>query len=491
MNNESIKKKTVSGMLWKLGENGLSQIVNFVISIVLARMLLPEDYGIIALVTIFITICDKLIVSGLATSLIQKKEADNKDFSTIFFFSLVVSVVLYGVLFLSAPLIADFFEAYNRELLIRVIRVMGLQLIILAVNSVQSAYVSRTMQFRRFFWSTLGGTLLSAVVGIWMAYAGFGVWALVAQYLVKMLGSTLVLWFTVRWRPNWQFSFERFKGLYSYGWKIFAASMIKVLYNDLRSIVIGKFFSSAQLAFYNKGQSFPQLVETNVTGTIDSVFFPAIAKKQSSKEEMLSMLRRTVKVSAFILMPLLTGLAAVAAPLVEVLLTEKWLPCAFFVQILSFSFLLSPVEIENLQAIKAIGRSDLVLKLEIIKKAVGVLLLIAAIPLGVEAIAVSLLIGNVFAAVVNGYPNRRLIGYSYRKQLADVLPSILMSAVMYAAIFAVSFVKLPALVLLALEIVVGVAVYLFLSILTKNENFHYLLAMLKGMLGRRKKGKET
>lgn len=486
MSNDSLNKQTVSGVFWKFAENGLAQIVNFVLSIILARMLLPEDYGIIALVTVFITICDKLVVSGLATSLIQKKDADSKDFSTIFYFSLAVSAVLYGLLFATAPLIANFFEAYEKELLVDVIRVMGLQLIIVAVNSVQSAYVSRTMQFRRFFWSTLGGTTVSAALGIWMAYAGFGVWALVAQYLVKMLGSTLVLWFTVKWRPTLQFSMERFKQLYSYGWKIFLASVIKVLYNDLRTVVIGKFYSSAQLAYYNKGQSFPQLVETNVTGTIDSVFFPAISRKQSSVEEMLSMLRRTVKVSSFVLIPLLVGLAAVATPLVEVLLTPKWLPCVFYMQILCFSFVLAPMEIENLQAIKAIGRSDIVLKLEIIKKTVGVLMLVIAIPIGVEAIAVSFLAGNVFAAIVNAIPNKKLLGYGIGKQVADVLPSLLMSFVMYGAVYAVSLIKLNAFLLLAIEIAVGVGVYLLLSVITKNENLKYILGILKRFLKKNK-----
>ncbi len=479
MDNGTLKKKTVSGMLWRFAENGFSQIVNFVISIILARLLLPEDYGIIALVSVFITICDKLVVSGFATSLIQKKDADDKDFSTVFFFSLAMSLALYAVLFFGAPLIANFYNAYNKELLVSVIRVMGLQTIAVAISSVQNAYVSRAMQFKKFFFSTLGGTLLSAVVGIWLAYAGYGVWALVAQYLVKAFGSMFVIWFTVRWRPKFVFSFERFKSLYSYGWKIFAASVIKVLYNDLRSLLIGKFYNAEALAFYNKGQSFPQIVETSVGGAIDSVFFPAISKKQSSEKEMLSMLRRGVKISTYVLTPLLFGLAAVARPLILVLLTEKWLESVFFLQIISFSFVLSPVELQNLQAIKAIGRSDLVLKLEIIKKTLGVVLLVIAVPIGVEAIAVSLLLSNVAASVINAFPNRRLIGYTYRMQIADIFSPLWMSAVMYAAVFAVSFINLPAIAMLVLQILTGMAVYLLLSVITKNPNFKYILQILK------------
>lgn len=486
MNKDSLKRKTVSGMLWKFSENGLGQIVNFVVSIVLARMLLPEDYGIIALVSVFITLCDKLVVSGFATSLIQKKDADNKDFSTVFYFSLAMSVVLYAVLFFTAPFIADFYDAYNRSLLISVIRVMGLQVIIVAVNSVQSAYVSNTMQFKRFFWSNLGGTVLSAVVGIMMAMNGLGVWALVAQYLVKAFGSMIVLWFTVKWRPALVFSTARFKLLYSYGWKIFAASMIKVLYNDLRSLVIGKFYDASALAFYNKGQSFPQIIESNITGTIDSVFFPAMSKLQNSKEHMLSVLRRTIKISTYIMTPLLVGLAATAEPLVVLLLTEKWLPSVFYLQIISISFVFAPIEIENLQAIKAMGRSDIVLKLEIVKRVAGTILVFCAVPFGVKAIAVSLLISNILSALINAYPNRKLLGYSYTRQLLDVFPPIAMAAIMYFAVRAVLFINLSNSVLLFLQIVIGMFVYVLLSIVTKNENFTYILSYLNKFKNRNK-----
>lgn len=482
MNDNALKKQTVSGVFWKFAENGLGQIVNFIISIVLARLLLPEDYGIIALVSVFVTLCDKLVISGLATSLIQKKDADNKDFSTIFYFSLGMSFVLYAVLYFLAPFIADFYSAYNRELLISVIRVMGIQVIVTAVNSVQSAYVSNTMQFKRFFWSNLGGMILSAVVGIIMALRGFGVWALVAQYLVKATGSMLVLWFTVKWRPSLVFSLKRFKALYSYGWKIFAASIIKVLYNDLRSLVIGKYYNAASLAYYNKGQSFPQIVEGCVGGAIDSVFFPTMSKVQDSKEKMLSILRRTIKVSTYFITPLLVGLAAVAEPLVVLLLTEKWLPCVFYLQIISISFVFAPIEIENLQAIKALGRSDIVLKLEIIKRVVGTVLIFCAVPFGVKVIAISLLVGNILSSAINAYPNRKLLGYSYRRQFLDVLPPMIMSTVMFFAVRIIMVLDLSNVVLLAIQIFTGLVVYVLMSIVTKNESYIYVLSIIKSFL---------
>lgn len=486
MDQKSLKTRTVSGVLWKFGENGLNQVIQFVLSVILARILLPEDYGLIPLVTVFITLCDKLVVSGFATSLIQKKDADSRDFSTVFWFSLGMSLVLYALLFFGAPLVADFYSSYDRQQLISVMRVMGLQIIMVAVNSVQSAYVSKTMQFKRFFWSTLGGTVLSAVVGIVMALRGFGVWALVAQYLIKMLGSMGVLWFTVKWRPAFVFSVAHFKSLFAYGWKIFTASIIKVLYNDLRSLVIGKFYTPTDLAFYNRGQSFPQIIESNITGTIDSVFFPTMSHAQSSKETMVAMLRRTVQVSMFILTPLLAGLAAVAEPLVIVLLTEKWLPCVFYLQILSMSFVLSPLEIENLQAIKAVGRSDIVLKLEIVKRVLGTVLLFVAVPFGVGAIAISLLIGNVCSAFINAYPNRKLLGYSYRQQLVDILPPLALAAVMYGVVRLVALWPLPPMIALCLQVLCGMAVYVLLAVVCKSKSFFYLLNTIKSMLGRKK-----
>lgn len=477
--NQSLRKKTISGVLWKLSERVSGQIVSFIVSIILARRLLPEDYGIIALVSVFITICDKLVISGFATSLIQKKDADNLDFSTVFFFSVVMSLVLYALLFFCAPLIADFYSAYDRAMLIAVIRVMGIQVIATAVNSVQLAYVSRTMQFRKTLSASLTATVLSAAVGIWMAYTGYGVWALVAQYCINIVTVMTILWFVVRWRPDFAFSVQRFKSLFSYGWKIFAASIIKVIYNDLRSLVIGKYYTAEDLAYYNKGQSFPQLVESNVSGTIESVLFPAISKRQTSKEDMLAILRRAIKTTSFILMPLLAGLAAVAEPLTVILLTEKWLPSVPYMQIICFTFMMMPIEVDNLQAIKAMGRSDIALKLEIIKKVIGVTLLIASIPFGVTAIAISLLIGAVINAIVDAIPNKKLLDYGVGKQVVDILPSLLMSAVMFACVYPLAMLPLGNVPVLIIQILVGIAVYVLLSLVTKNESMRYILAIIQ------------
>ncbi len=484
---DSLRNKTVGGAIWKFCERGLAQVVNFVVSIILARLLLPEAYGIVALIMVFITICDKLVSSGFATSLIQKKDADNLDFSTVFYFSIVVSVVLYAVLFFTAPFIASFYSSYEGELLVMVTRVIGLRIIISAVNSVQHAFVSKTMQFRRLFFSTIAGAVISAIVGIVMAYKGMGVWALVGQYLVTSVIDTLVLWFTVKWRPQLKFSFKRLKGLYSYGWKIFIASMIRTLYNDLRSLVIGKFYSPADLAYYNKGNSFPQLIDSNVVGTIDSVMFPAIAKKQSDPVVCLAILRRAIKVSSFVLIPLLVGLAATAKSVVLILLGENWLGSVVFMQILSFSFVLMPIEQENLQAIKAIGRSDMVLKLEIIKKVAGVILLICSIPFGIKAIAISMLTSAIFSAIANAFPNKKLIGYGFKQQIKDVLPTMILATIMFAVIYPLNYLDINIYLLAIIQVALGVLVYVGLAAIFKFESLTYILNIVKGFFAKKKK----
>ena len=486
--NGSLKAKTLSGVIWKFGERVSAQAVNFIVSIILARLLLPDDYGLIALVTVFITICNKIVVSGFATSLIQKKDADNLDFSTVFYFSLAVAVVLYTGLFFSAPFIADFSSAESDpELFIQVIRVMGLNLFIIAVNSVQQAYVSRTMQFRKFFFSTIIGTVVSAVAGIGLAYMGKGVWALVAQNMILAVVNGIVLWFMVKWRPQLKFSFKRLKSLYSYGWKIFVASLIKILYTDLRSLVIGKVYTAADLAFYNKAQSFPQLIDTNVEGTIDSVLFPAISKKQSNVDDMRAMLRRAIKTTSYVLMPLLAGLSAVAKPFVIILLTDKWAESIPLMQILAFSFVFAPVELENLQAIKAIGRSDIALKVEIIKKVVGVAILIASIPFGVTAIAIGMVISTTLSAIINAIPNKKLLGYTFKMQLKDILPSLIMSLVMFGAVYPISLLNINVWLMLIIQVVAGAIIYVALSAIFKVESFKYILSILKGFLKRGKK----
>lgn len=479
MSESNLKKAVVSGTIWKFSERMLAQLVNFIVSIVLARLLMPSDYGIIVLVSVFITIGDKIVISGFATSLIQKKDADNVDFSTVLYFSMTVATILYALIFYMAPWIAAFYNDFDRDVLIKVLRILGLNFFILSLNSVQHAYVSKTMQFKRYFWSVLGGTLVSAFVGLRMAYADYGVWALVGQNLSLVITDTLILWFTVKWRPIGVFSLSRLKILFSFGYKIFLASIIKTIYNDLRSLLIGKFYSPSDLAFYNRGQTLPQLIDTNVVGTIDSVLFPALSKLQDTPERIKSMLRRSIRVSSFVLMPLLVGIAAVSDSFILILLTEKWLGCVPYVKILSFSFMFCAVEVENLQAIKALGRSDIVLKQEIIKRSAGILILLLSIPLGLKGIAYGMLVSQIIVAIVNAYPSKSLLSYSFLEQFKDVSPYLFSSLFMYAILGTFSLMHIGVWIEFIVKIISGICVYLVPMYLFKDDSMIYMIDLVR------------
>ncbi len=354
----STQKKVLSNFLWRFAERCGAQIIQFIVSLVLARILAPEAYGTIALVLVFEQILQVFVDSGLGNALIQKKDADDLDFSSVFWFNVVWCLVLYVIMFFCAPLIAWF---YNDESLTSIVRVLCLMVVVSGLKNVQQAYVSRTMQFKRFFWATLGGTLISAVAGIGLALLGFGVWALVAQKLTNLIIDTTVLWFTVKWRPKWMFSFQRLKGLFSFGWKLLVSSLIDTLYRNLRQLIIGKFYTKEELAFYNQGDQFPKVIVTNINTSIDSVLLPTMSKAQDDPARVKQMTRRAIKTSTYIMAPLMMGLAFCADTVVRLILTDKWMPCVPFLQIFCITYMFYPIHTANLNAIKAMGRSDLFL----------------------------------------------------------------------------------------------------------------------------------
>ena len=332
---KSVKSKVLSGLVWRFAERVGAQLVAFVVSIILARLLEPSMYGTIALVSVFTSLLQVFVDSGLGNALIQKKNADDLDFSTVFYTNLVIGSVLYIGLFVCAPLIAEF---YHDADITPLVRVLGLVLLIAAVKNIQQAYVSKKMIFKRFFFSTLGGTIAAAVVGIWMAYNGFGVWAIVTQNMTNMIIDTVILWITVKWRPRLLFSLDRLKGLFSFGWKLLVTSLMDRLYNDIRQLIIGRMHSPAELAYYNRAYNLPDLVIKNVNSSIDSVLFPAMAEAQNEKQRLKNIMRRSMSTAIYIMSPLLIGMASVGAPLVRLLLTEKWLPCVPFLTVFCINF---------------------------------------------------------------------------------------------------------------------------------------------------------
>ena len=475
--------KVTSNLIWRLLERFSAQGVTFLVSIILARLLDPVVYGTISLVTVFTTILQVFVDSGLGNALIQKKDADDLDFSSVFYFNIFICTVLYLGMFFAAPLIAAFYEKPD---LVPIVRVLSLVLVISGVKNVQQAYVSRNMMFKRFFWATLVSTVGSAVTGITMAYKGFGVWALVGQTLFSQAVSTLTLWITVKWRPKWMFSFERLKGLFSYGWKLLVSNLLNTVYKDLRQLIIGKLYTTADLAFYNKGHQFPQLIVNNISSSIDSVLLPAMSSEQDNRERVKTMTRRAIKISTYVMMPIMMGLAVCAEPFVKILLTEKWLPCVPFLRVFCFTMAFYPIHSANLNAIKAMGRSDLFLKLEIIKKVVGLTAVLATMWISVEAMAYSLLLTTVISSFINAFPNQKLLNYHYGEQLLDMLPTILLTFGMGAIVYCVTLLRLNDIVTLIIQVPLGILIYIAGSKAFRIDSFEYMLNILKGLL---KKGK--
>lgn len=474
----------ITNFFWRFLERCGAQGVTFIVSIVLARLLDPTVYGTVALVTIFTTIMQVFVDSGMGNALIQKKDADDLDFSSVFYFNMAMCSALYLIMFFAAPFIASF---YRMPELTAIVRVLSLVVVISGVKNVQQAYVSRHLMFKRFFFSTLGGTIGAAVIGIAMAYLGFGVWALVAQMLFNAAVDTTILWITVKWRPKKMFSFQRLKSLFSYGWKLLASSLIDTVYNDLRQLIIGKKYSSGDLAYYNQGKKFPQLIVTNINTSIDSVLLPTMSKAQDDMAAVRSMTRRAIKTSTFLMMPAMIGLAVCAEPLVQLILTEKWLPCVLFLRIFCITYAFYPIHTANLNAIKAMGRSDLFLKLEIIKKTVGIIAILITMWISVQAMAYSFLVTTILNQIINSWPNKKLLNYSYLEQVKDMMPQILLSLGMGAAIYAVSFLHLSASLTLLIQIPLGVLVYWSGSKIFHVESYTYIIEMVKNFKKRKKK----
>ena len=474
--------RTISNFIWRFAERCGAQLVTFLVSIVLARILAPEDYGTIALVTVFTTILQVFVDSGLGTALIQKKDADDLDFSSVFYFNIIVCVILYGVMFIAAPLIAEFYGDMSLTL---VVRIISLTIVISGVKGIQQAYVSRYMLFKRFFFSTLGGTIFSAFLGIGMAYAGFGVWALVVQQLSNAAIDTLILWLTVKWRPKWMFSWRRLMHLLSFGWKLLVSALLDTVYNNLRNLIIGKIYSASDLAYYNQGDKFPKVIVTNINTSIDSVLLPSMSSVQDDHERVKKMTRRAIKTSTYIMAPLMMGLAFCATPIVQLILTDKWLSCVPYLRIFCFTYMFWPIHTANLNAINALGRSDLFLKLEIIKKIMGMTFLLCTMKISVMAMAYSLIVSSILSQIINSWPNRRLLHYGYAEQLKDILPAIVLAVIMGFLVSLVQLFGLNSAITLLIQIPLGALIYILGSIILRLESFEYILDMIKNFTKRK------
>lgn len=480
----SERDKAAAGMVWQLLERFGARGVSLVVTIVLARLLDPEVYGLVAMATVFTGFLEPLINSGMSNRLIQKKDADDVDFSSYFYFNMMMSVLIYCVVFFGAPLVAAF---YNTQALTAVIRTIGLNVLIYGVKAVQSAYVSRNMLFRKFFYATSVGTILAAVMGILLAYNGFGVWALVLQQLTNNLVDTIVLWIVVEWRPKKVFSKQKLQDLLSFGWKYLVINITNTIVDKIRTLVIGKAYSAKDLAYYDKGNLFPDALTSSIEGAINAVILPSLSSEQDSKANLKQMLKRSIRISMYVLSPINFGLIACAKPLVSLVLTDKWLPCLPFMYIFCIRNNFTAINVLNQNVYTATGRSGLYLKIDTIKKVINISLLIICMYFGgIIGIAFSILLSTMAYIIVNTIQIKKDLDYGLLEQLKDIVQSISLAAIMAVVVFTIQFLGLSNLLTISIQITVGAIFYIVASALLKIEEFTYSVDIIKSLFLRKR-----
>ena len=474
----------VINLIWKFMERISVQAINLIIQILLARKLFPEDFAAVAIITVFINIATIFVQSGFGTALIQKAEIDEIDSSSIFYFSITASIVLYVVLYFISPLVSAY---YNIEILKYLLRAEGIILVFGAFNTVQQAIMARNLEFRKNFRASLLGCISAGISGVALAYAGAGIWALAISTIVNNFVLTVVLWFSVKWRPKLVFSAKRVKTLFSFSWKLVCSSLVSTFYTNIRTLIIGKAFNQKTLGYYNRGDMLASSLMNGLTGAISSVMLPVLSTKQDRVNELKKMLRRTMSINCFVIFPVMFGLVAVAKPLIVILFTEKWLPSVPFMRLVCIAYAFYPMHSANLQAINAIGRSDVSLKLEVIKRVMGLCLIGLSFPFGVYAIVGSEIVFSLLATVVNGFPNKKLINYSIKEQWRDIFPYLLVSLVMCILVYGISLVlTVNNIILLLIQILLGVCIYVLGCHLLKLEAYAYMVGKIKGFIRKRK-----
>ena len=478
--NNSVAK----GLAWKLMERFGVQGTQFVLQVVLARILSPEHYGVLSLMLIFTALANVFIQQGFNTALIQNKDVTEEDYSSVLWISLSVAALMYAILYVATPAIAAFYEIPE---LINPFRVLCLMLFPGAVNSVQLARISRAMDFKKVFYSNLAGILISGIVGIVVALMGGGLWALVVQTILNTVIACIVMLFSAKFRLYFRCDLKRIAVLFAFGGKLMLATLLDTLYQDIRSLVIGKKYNADTLGYHDRGKQFPQFLINCINSAVQSVLLPAMSAEQDDRKKVKALMRYSVMLSSYIIFPMMAGLAGVAAPMITLLLTEKWLPCVPYLQIYCFILAFVPVHTSNLQAINAVGRSDIFLKLELIKKALGLSTLVFAVFCFDSPIAI-VMTGAVTALIscfINASPNKKLIDYSYFEQIKDILPAFLSSIAMFVVVSLVGRLALNTVVILILQVLTGIVMYVALSAIFRIEAFGILLDMIKKMARKR------
>lgn len=472
------KSKVISSLIFKFSERFAVKGIGFVISIILARLLAPELFGQVVLLTMFTDLSIKLIDGGLGTALVQSREADDKDYSTVFYLTFLMSCIMVVLLQFAAPFIAGYYDSPQLE---APLRFYSLSLFLSAFNSIQVAKIQREMRFKEMMFCNLLATVVSGAVGIVAAYMGLGLWAILIYFFLQVAVSSFGMLFVLRWVPHSRFSMDSAKRLYGYGLKMMVASVISVVYNSIRPIIIGKRFSTTALGYYDRGARFSSIVSSNLDSALQAVMFPVLSGAQDDADRFRSILSRTKKLGSFMLFPAMLGMAAVAEPMVRLLLTEEWLPCTIYIQLLCIGEMMLPVTSSNLLAIQSIGRSDIYAKLEIVRRVLMLTVLAASIIFfdSVEAIAVGFVISAWLDTLVSVLPVRKLLGYGLRAQLGDIWKNGLAALLMAAAVYCFGLLSMPLFIKLVLQLMLGIVVYAAANWLIRNESFFYIVNTIK------------
>lgn len=476
------KGKVLGAFVWRLLQNIATQAAAFAISIILARILLPEDYGLVAIINVFITIALVFINTGFSSAVIQKKEINPRDLDTIFYTSLICGAILYAILYLIAPAISVF---YDEPRLTALFRVECLIVPVASIYSVQQSLITRNLWFNKGFVISLVAMIFQGAIGISLAYLGYGVWALVISTLANSVVSAILAWIFVGWRPGVSFSVNSFRSMFAFSMNILASGVLTEAYNNIKAVVIGKQYSSADLAFYNRGNQFPTLIMVQVDGALTTVMFPSLSKYQDNWEQGLSVMRKTLKLSMYICVPLMFGLIAVAEPMVRLLLTDKWLPCVKYMQLTALICMTWPLSMREV-AIKGLKRSDIALKLNVFNMVLSLIGMLFTYKISVMAILLGSAAVVGICQIVEAFVYEKYLQYKISELICDILPTFLMSFFMCViCLYFKNHVILSDLFMLLFEILIGTSVYIALSLITKNENFFYLIDVIKGIYFKR------
>ncbi|MGN0419543.1 MAG: lipopolysaccharide biosynthesis protein [Acetatifactor sp.] len=476
----SFQQRTISGFMWKFCEKICSQSMSLVVQIILARLLLPEEYGIVGYMVLFMTLADVFLLQGFSTALIQKKDADQTDYSSVFFANLFMAFIIYGVFFFAAPIVAVY---YDEAILTPVMRVMSLTVIIGAFSSVHNAILARNMDFKKSFFRGLGYAFAYSFVGIYMAYNHFGVWSLVYAKLAGVFFGGVVLWIAVKWKPQCVFSFGRIWRMFEYSSKVLLTNLLNTLFNNISSVIIGRFYTSADMGYYQRGENLPQSMIQSVDGTLSEVMYPAFSILQSDIDKLKSTLRRSMKTSTFIVFPMLIGLMVLSKPIIIFLFTEKWTDSVIYMQLTCLLCLFWPLS-ARIHAINAIGKSSIPLKISLISKCFTLIVLLTVARFGVVYILYGNILSSFFSFIVTSVYSERYLDYSLGELTSDLLPNLLLAIIMGIIVYFFSCIEESNMFIIFLSVSIGVFVYITGAFVTKNDSVFFLIDILKQRLNR-------